>query len=250
MFNPENPPEITASRWLNSDAKRTLKAEKGKVVVVCVFQIECPGSKKYGLPQAMRLAHAFSEDEVTVLGLHMAFENFDKQSIDKVEAFLNDNEIDIPVAYDKPNGTGLPQTMQDYELQGTPAILMFDRQGRLRRHYLGAVDDLRIGAEVMALAIEDVNSPRELSIALERKLHATLVDPNAHDHEHGCGCGHDHDHDHGHDHHRHAHDHDHDHAGGCCGGHDHDHSHGAEHGKKEGCDGKGGCGCADEGAKA
>jgi hypothetical protein len=29
MFNPERPPEITAQRWLNSDEKRTLKAEKG-----------------------------------------------------------------------------------------------------------------------------------------------------------------------------------------------------------------------------
>ena len=28
MFNPERPPEITASRWLNSDSKRTLKGEK------------------------------------------------------------------------------------------------------------------------------------------------------------------------------------------------------------------------------
>lgn len=239
MFNPENPPEITASRWINTDDKRTLKDEKGKVVVVCVFQMLCPGSKKYGLPQAMRLAEAFSDDEVTVYGLHMAFENFEKQTPEMVEAFLAENDITIPVAYDKPNGSGLPQTMQDYELQGTPAILMFDRQGRLRRHYLGAVDDLRIGAEVMALAIEDANSPRELSIALERKLHATLVDPNEHEHAGGC-CG-------GHGHH---HDHDHAHGGGCCGGHDHshgddhDHDHScADKGAKAGCDGNGGCGC-------
>ena len=92
--------------------------------------------------------------------------------------------------------------MRAYELQGTPAMLIFDRQGRLRRHYLGAVDDLRIGAEVMALLIEDKESPREMSIAIESKLAAALVDPEAHshDHEHGdaCGCGHDHSHDHDH----------------------------------------------------
>lgn len=235
MFNPENPPEISASRWINSKDPRALKAEKGKVVVVCVFQMLCPGSQKYGLPQAMRLAEAFSEDEVTVLGLHMAFENFDKQSPDKVEAYLAENDITIPVAYDKPNGDGLPQTMQDYELQGTPAILIFDRQGRLRRHYLGAVDDLRVGAEVMAMCIEETSSPRELSVALERMLHAALVDPNTHEHAGGC-CGGGH----------HHHDHDHAHAGGCCGGgHDHSHEHGHcdDHGKKEGCDGHGGCGC-------
>ena len=100
--------------------------------------------------------------------------------------------------------------MKAYELQGTPALLIFDRQGRLRRHYLGAVDDMRLGAEVMGLLIEDKDSPREMAIAIERKLGAALVDPEAHHHhEHGdeCGCGHDHSHDH------------------------HDHEHGAEHGE-------------------
>lgn len=37
------------------------------------------------------------------------------------------------------------------------------------------------------------------------------------------------------------------HEGGCCGGHGHHHDHGdegcADKGKKEGCDGNGGCGC-------
>jgi ABC-type nickel/cobalt efflux system permease component RcnA len=200
MFNPERPPEITASRWLNSGKKLALKDFKGKVIVVAVFQILCPGSVKFGLPQATRLRKAFTQDEVAVLGLHMAFENFEKQSVEEVEKFLTHTGIDIPVAYDKPDGENLPATMKAYELQGTPAMLIFDRQGRLRRHYLGAVDDLRIGAEVMGLLFEDKNGPREMSIAVEGKLHAALVDPEDHDHDHvhGPGCGHDHSHDHAH----------------------------------------------------
>ena len=215
MFNPERPPEIIAQRWLNSDTKRTLKAEKGKVVVVAVWQLLCPGSQKFGLPQAMRLRVAFDESEVAVFALHMPFERLDEQTPEKVEAYLQENGITIPVALDKPNGTELPETMKAYELQGTPALLLFDRQGRLRRHYLGAVDDFRLGAEVMGLLIEDKDSPREMSIAIERKLAAALVDPEAHhhhDHGDGCGCGHDHSHDHGHDHHDHHHDHGHDHG--------------------------------------
>jgi hypothetical protein len=155
MFNPERPPEIIAQRWLNSDTKRTLKAEKGKVVVIAIWQLTCPGSQKFGLPQAMRLRNAFEEDEVAVFALHMPFEKFAEQTPEKVEAYLNENGITIPVALDKPNGEGLPETMKAYELQGTPALLIFDRQGRLRRHYLGAVDDMRLGAEVMGLLIED-----------------------------------------------------------------------------------------------
>lgn len=170
----------------------------------------------------MRLHGAFEESEVAVFGLHMPFERFAEQTPEKVEAYLAENGITIPIALDKPNGEELPETMKAYELQGTPAILLFDRQGRLRRHYLGAVDDFRLGAEVMALLIEDKDCPREMSIALERKLAAALVDPEAHHHhEHGdeCGCGHDHSHDHGHDHHHHHR------------GHDHDHDHAAAHGE-------------------
>jgi hypothetical protein len=142
----------------------------------------------------------------------MAFEKFDEQTPEKVEAYLAENAITIPIALDKPDGENLPETMKAYELQGTPAILIFDRQGRLRRHYLGGVDDVRIGAEIMALLIEDKDSPREMSVAIENKLAAALVDPEAHHHhEHGdaCGCGHDHSHDHHHDH-----DHNHDHETG------------------------------------
>lgn len=221
MFNPERPPEITAARWLNSDGKRSLKDEKGKVVVVAVWQLQCPGSLKAGLPQATRLRNVFDEKEVTVFGLHMPFEKFSEQTQEEVEKFLATTGITIPIALDKPNGEGLPQTMKDYELQGTPAMLIFDRQGRLRRHYLGAVDDLRIGAEVMGLLMEEKNSPREISLAIETKLNAALVDPEGHGHDHGdgCGCGHDHSHDHGHDHHHHDHHH-----------HDHHHGHSHEQG--------------------
>ena len=99
-------------------------------------------------------------------------------------------------------------------MQGTPTVLVFDRQGRLRRHYLGAVDDVRLGAEIMALCIEDKKAPREASMAIEMKLHAALVDPQQHEHAADGSCcgghGHSHDHDHGHDH-AHAHDHAHDH---------------------------------------
>jgi hypothetical protein len=86
-------------------------------------------------------------------------------------------------------------------MQGTPTLLLFDRQGRLRRHYLGAVDDARLGAEIMALAMEEPTSPREVSVGIERRLAATLADPESHHHHHdGECCGGHHDHDHAHEH--------------------------------------------------
>jgi hypothetical protein len=79
-------------------------------------------------------------------------------------------------------------------------------------------------------------------MAVERRLAAALVDPDAHAHEGGCCGG-------GHHHHDHDHDHDHAHGeGGCCGG--------SAKGQGEGCcggeskhahanenDAHDGCGC-------
>ena len=254
MFNPEQPPELAVSKWLNTDAGPTLAELKGKVVVVAAFQMLCPGSSKHLVPQAQRLADNFSGDEVAIIGLHTVFERHNEMTPDKLADFLAENEISFPVAIDQPNGKDMPKTMSAYEVQGTPTILVFDRQGRLRRHYLGGVDDVRIAAEVMALSLEDRNAPREVSVAIERRLHAVLVDPDAHDHDHhhhgegGCCGGHGH----------HHHDHDHSHGGdGCCGGkghhHGHDHDHGQAPAKAAGagtanaktgdCKGDGSCGC-------
>ncbi len=233
MFDPENPPELETACWLNADPAPSLKDLKGKVVVLAAFQQHCPGSLKHGLPQAARLAQAFDDDAVAVIGLNTPFEQTDTQSKAALEAFVAEHGLTFPVALDQANGKSLPKTMEAFEIQGTPTVLIFDRQGRLRRHYLGQVDDLRVGAEVMALAIEARDAPREQSIALERRLAAVLTDPS--EHHHGCGCGHDHAHDHGHDHgHHHG-------EGGCCGG-GHGHHHGHDHDPAH-AGGKGGCGC-------
>jgi hypothetical protein len=239
QFSPESPPELIASQWFNSEPL-SLKKLKGKVVVVVAFQMLCPGSLRHSLPQAQRIARAFNSDEVAVVGLHMVFENHADMSPSQLEPFLKTEHIEIPIAVDKQNTSGVPQTMEAYGMQGTPTLLVYDRQGRLRRHYLGAVDDVRLGAEIMALCIEDKKAPREASVAIEQKLHAALVDPNEHhhhNHEGGCCGGHGHSHDHDH-----AHAHDHSHEGGCCGGkHAHDHDHGHDH-KHEHAHGEG-CGC-------
>jgi hypothetical protein len=173
----------------------------------------CEGCVKHALPQAARLAVSFSDAEVAVIGLHTVFENHKAQAPAALEAFVEEHGWPFAIAIDQANGQGLPKTMAAYEMQGTPTLLVFDRQGRLRRHYLGHVDDVRLAAEVMALALEDAKAPREVSIAIERRLAAVLVDPDAHHHHDGC-CGHDHGHGH---HHEHAH------GSGCCGGHHHEH---------------------------
>jgi len=205
MFNPESPPEMSVSRWFNSEKPLSLKSLKGKVVVVAAFQQACSGSLRHGIPQASRLEHSFSADEVRVIGLHMDFESSRAGEPASLEGLIEEHGITFPVGMDAPNGKKLPKTMAAYEIRGTPTLLLFDRQGRLRRHYLGAVDDIRLAAEIMALVMEPAEAPREASIAVEQMLARALVDPQEHEHGDACGCNHDHE-EHGHLHHDHDRD--------------------------------------------
>jgi hypothetical protein len=131
-----------------------------------------------------------------------------------LEVFTSEFKLPFPVGIATPGPDGIPLSMAAYQMQGTPTLLIFDRAGRLRRHYFGRPDDILLAAEIMALAIEDKGSPRNEAALIERKLSATLVgdthhandhhghhDHAGHHHEHGdaCGC----------DHHHHGHDHDH-----------------------------------------
>ncbi len=56
------------------------------------------------------------------------------------------------IALDYPNDSGpIPHTMERYKMRGTPSLVLIDRHGIVRKHAFGAVDDLRIGAEIGAL---------------------------------------------------------------------------------------------------
>jgi hypothetical protein len=62
-------------------------------------------------------------------------------------------------------GSPIPHTMERYKMRGTPSLVLIDKQGLVRKHTFGPVDDLRIGAEIGALTQERANSN---SIALSR----------------------------------------------------------------------------------
>ena len=53
----------------------------GNVVVVEVFQVNCPGCFLYGLPQAISLYEKFKDKNVKVLGVATAFEDYDKNTL-------------------------------------------------------------------------------------------------------------------------------------------------------------------------
>ena len=146
-------PAWHVEEWLNADAPITLESLAGKVVAVEAFQMLCPGCVSHGLPQLKRLARAFGDDLV-VLGLHTVFEHHAAMGRVALEAFLHEYRIDFPVGIDAPGEGPIPRTMEAYRLRGTPTLLLFDRESRLRAQHFGQVEDVALGAEVARLIDE------------------------------------------------------------------------------------------------
>ena len=156
-MKPEPAPELQTTDWLNTDKPITLEALRGRIVLIEAFQMLCPGCVSHALPQAMRVRQTFSPDEVAVIGLHTVFEHHAAQGTrEALAAFLHEYRIAFPVGIDAPSdGGGLPKTMTRYAMQGTPAMLLVDREGRLRKQKFGGEEDLTLGAEIMSLLRED-----------------------------------------------------------------------------------------------
>lgn len=144
--------------WVNSEPV-DLTDVRGRVVVIEAFQMLCPGCVSHGIPQAKRIRQSFSEDDVTVLGLHTVFEHHDVMGAEALAAFLSEYRVTFPIAIDRPvEGRSIPSTMGRYQLQGTPSLLIIDRAGRLRHNFFGAVDDLPLGARLGLLLAEGEES--------------------------------------------------------------------------------------------
>jgi hypothetical protein len=148
-------PELLVQTWFNTDRPLTLTALRGRVVVLAAFQVLCPVSIASGVPQAQRIFETFAPSDVTVIGMHTTFEHHDAFNTAVLKAFIHEYRLKFPIALDQPNPGGpIPHTMERYKMRGTPSLVLIDRDGVVRKHAFGPVDDLRIGAEIGALTQE------------------------------------------------------------------------------------------------
>jgi len=148
-------PELLAQTWFNTDRPLLLSGLRGRVVVLAAFQVLCPNSVAGAIPQARRIFETFEPKDVAVIGLHATFEHHDAFNPAVLKAFIHEYRLKFPIALDQPNPESpIPHTMERYKMRGTPSTVLIDRHGFVRKHTFGAVDDLRIGAEIGALTQE------------------------------------------------------------------------------------------------
>ncbi len=148
-------PELVVSQWFNTGDTPTLAALRGRVVLLHAFQMLCPACVRLATPQAQQAHEQFGRQGLAVLGLHTVFEHHEAMQPVSLEAYIHENRLGFPIGVDRPDGQhGLPLTMRAYGMQGTPTLLLIDRQGRLRQHVFGHVPDLALGAAIGSLLAE------------------------------------------------------------------------------------------------
>src|SRR5919202_2074265 len=67
--------------------------ERGNVVLVEVFQVNCPGCFTHGIPQAIDMYMKYRDSGLRVLGLATAFEDFDKNTLENLKLLLETGQV-------------------------------------------------------------------------------------------------------------------------------------------------------------
>ena len=85
-------PNLKVSKWVQG-VPTNIDKEKDNVVLVEVFQVNCPGCFLYAIPEAIDIHKKYGEDGVTVIGLATAFEDYDKNTLENLEMLLTTGEV-------------------------------------------------------------------------------------------------------------------------------------------------------------
>lgn len=148
-------PDWQVSRWFNTDSPLTLASLRGKAIAIHAFQMLCPGCVSGEIPQAQRIVRSFDPSQVAVIGLHTVFEHHAAMLPQALAAFIHEYRLTFPIGVDLPGMSGpIPYTMAACAMQGTPSLILIDRQGRLRKQAFGTEEDMRVGADIAFLLAE------------------------------------------------------------------------------------------------
>ncbi|HEY6536838.1 MAG TPA: TlpA family protein disulfide reductase [Candidatus Nitrosocosmicus sp.] len=85
-------PNVTVSDWIQG-LPTNIDKQQGNVVLIEVFQVNCPGCFLYGLPQAISIYNKYKNKEVKVFGIATAFEDYDKNTLENLTLLLSQGVV-------------------------------------------------------------------------------------------------------------------------------------------------------------
>ena len=84
-------PNLKVSKWVQG-MDTNLDKQNDNIVVVEIFQVNCPGCFMYGIPESIEIYNKYRSEGVSVLGMATAFEDFDKNTIENLQLLLETGE--------------------------------------------------------------------------------------------------------------------------------------------------------------
>jgi len=149
-------PELETEAWINTPNPLCLAELKGKVVVIHAFQMLCPGCVSQGIPQAKAIHEIYAHEDVQVIGLHTVFEHHEVMNIDVLKAFVGENKIPFPIGIDSPaSARAIPLTMDRYQMQGTPTLILIDKHRQIRLSHFGQIHDMQVAKFISSMLAEN-----------------------------------------------------------------------------------------------
>ncbi len=88
----EKAPELILDQWVQGDPT-TIEEQRGRVLLIEVFQVNCPGCFIAGIPEVIDLQQALIDQPFTVWGLATAFEDFDKNNLENLKKLVHKGEV-------------------------------------------------------------------------------------------------------------------------------------------------------------
>ena len=85
-------PNLKISEWVQGN-DTNLDQHSGNVILVEVFQVNCPGCFMYGIPEAIEIFNKYKSKDVSVLGVATAFEDFDKNTLKNLELLVESGKV-------------------------------------------------------------------------------------------------------------------------------------------------------------
>jgi hypothetical protein len=103
------------------------------------------------LPQAELNHREYSARGLRVVAIHSAFEG--PRACD-LAGFLLSGNYTLPAGVDAPGDGWKPRTMESWDVEGTPTLVLMDKRGQLRLKKLGHIEDGRLRAALEQLLAE------------------------------------------------------------------------------------------------
>jgi len=122
-----------------SGKKVTLSGLKGSVVLLEFWATWCPPCRA-SIPGIERLHKAYGNKGLTILAI-----SYDEGGWDKVRDFVAEHKITYAVL------KGTDDVSAKYLVRMIPAMYLVDKQGIIRKQYMGAGNDEELEKEIKAL---------------------------------------------------------------------------------------------------